>query len=114
MDVSDIFYFLLGKGEGGVRGAGRAGGVRFFLSKNARRGSPGGGGGKGLEGVCGEFGNWGGGLNFFFFGAAMSTKILSVVYSQACYSGVQLCNGHLRKSYHNILRELGSYILAIS
>ena len=29
VDVSDIFFFLLGGGEGGVRGAGKGGGTVF-------------------------------------------------------------------------------------
>ena len=76
MDVSDIFYFLLlGEGEGGVRDAGRGGGLVFI--ENARNGE---GGfsrrGRGREGVCGELGNFsgGGGAKTFFFGAEMSTK----------------------------------------
>ena len=56
------FFFLLGEGEGEVRGT-RRGGDRFF-SENPT----GGGGvsrmGRGREGVCGKLGNffcWGGG-----------------------------------------------------
>ena len=75
MDVSDIFYFfLLGEGEGGVRGGGEGGDFRFLL-KIPGGGSPGGGlqegeGKRGREGVCGESGNLrrGGGLNIFFRG----------------------------------------------
>ena len=69
MDVSDIFYFsfLLGEGEGGVRGAKRGGEGRFLLK------IPGGGGGSrrgrgfpgGLFGAIGEFG---GGSKYFFSG----------------------------------------------
>ena len=32
------FYFLLGEGEGGVRGARKEGGNRVFLIENSRRG----------------------------------------------------------------------------
>ena len=71
---------LFGEAEGGVRGAGRGGGDRFFNWKSQGGGSPGGEGPRGREGVCSEFGNlgggyWGGGggLNFFFLGAEMST-----------------------------------------
>ena len=71
MDVSDIFFvFLLGGGEGGVRGAGRGRGTIFI--ENPRRGgggvsqARGGRGARGREGVCGEFGE--GGLNIFFRG----------------------------------------------
>ena len=67
VDVSDIFnFFLLGGGEGGVRGAGRAWGD--FLWKTPGGGSPGwvGAGARGREVVCGELG--GGGLNIFFWG----------------------------------------------
>ena len=69
-----FLFFLLGEGEGGVRGAGREGGSVFIEN-------PGGGGwgfqdGRGRgAGRClwrvGEFG--GGGLNIFS-GAEMSTK----------------------------------------
>ena len=69
MDVSDIFnFFLLGGGEGGVRGTRKGRGVGFFLK------IPGGGGGLAAEGggvegpggcLCGM---WGGGLNIFFRG----------------------------------------------
>ena len=68
MDVSDIFYFfLVGEGEGGVRGAG--GGGDDFLLK-----IPGGGGGvpgvgRGREGVCGKSGNLErGGAKYFLGG----------------------------------------------
>ena len=68
-DVSDIFYFfLLGEGEGGVRGAGRGGGVGFLLRV------PGGGafqgeGAKGPGGCLRRIGELGGGgLNIFFGG----------------------------------------------
>ena len=70
VDVSDIFiffcsgrfgyfyFFLLGEGEGGVRGAGREGGGRLLL-ENPRRGVS--RRGRGREGVCGELGNCGAG-----------------------------------------------------
>ena len=78
VDVSDIFnFFLLGEGEGGVRGAGRGGGLIF--SENPRReGVYGGGGLAGRErpgGCLRQIGGfWGGGGQIFFFGAEMSTK----------------------------------------
>ena len=62
VDVSDILYFfLLGEGEGGVRGA-RGGGSGFSL-KFQEGGFPGEEGGlpRGREGVRGEFGGGGGG-----------------------------------------------------
>ena len=58
-DVSDIFFFLLGGGKGGVRGAGR-GGWNFSLKTPGGGVSPAGGGGgerRGREGVCGDFGS---------------------------------------------------------
>ena len=73
--VSDILYFfLVGEGAGGVRGAGEVGGVAF-LSK-----IPGGGGvsrrGRGRgAGVCRELGNWRGGRVNIFFGAEMPIKL---------------------------------------
>ena len=53
VDVSDIFFFfLLGDGEGGVRGAGGGRGIGFLLK------SPGGGGspGRGLGGCLQRIG----------------------------------------------------------
>ena len=69
VDVSNIFYFfLLGGGEGGVRGAGRGGGGDFLLKIPGGGVSRAGGGrgARGRESVCGELG--GGGLNIFFRG----------------------------------------------
>ena len=69
VDVSDIFYFfLLGEGEGEVRGREGGGGDRFCI-ENPRRG-----GGvswwEGAEGPGGSAAKWGtwGGLKFFFPG----------------------------------------------
>ena len=69
MDVSDTFFYCLGRGGGGHR----------FLIENPRRGvlqggSPGREGLRGREGVCGELGDLGGGEIFFLLGAEMSTK----------------------------------------
>ena len=58
-----FLFFLLGEGEGGVRGVGRDGGGRFLLKSQE------GGGGvllegegpRGREGVCGGLGNLEGG-----------------------------------------------------
>ena len=70
-DVSDIFYFfLLGDGEGGVRGRREAGGVGFFLLKIPEGGGVSRRGGDEGPGECrqriGDLG--GGGLNIFFSG----------------------------------------------
>ena len=78
VDVSDFFnLFLLGGGEGGVRGAGRGGGATFYgTSQEGGRGSPGwvGAGGRGAGRVfAGNFG-----AVTFFFGAEMSTEQISV------------------------------------
>ena len=66
-DVSDIFYFfLLGEGEGRVRGRREGGGCRFFI-ENPR----GGGGsrrGRGAGRVsAANWGSWGGGGTKYFF-----------------------------------------------
>ena len=77
VDVSDIFYFfLLGEGEWGARGAGREGGSVFLYwkSRAGGGGSSGREGPRGREGVCSDLGNWGGGPKYFFWGAEMSTK----------------------------------------
>ena len=62
VDVSDIFYFFLrGRGEGGVRGARRGGGDDFSLKIPGGGGLPG-GWGRGGEGSGGCLrGIWGGG-----------------------------------------------------
>ena len=70
VDVSDIFYFfLLGEGEGGVRGARPRGRGRFFFLKSQEGGgvSRGGGGAGGCLSRIGEF-FLGGGVNIFFRG----------------------------------------------
>ena len=73
MDVSDIFIFLPGGGEGGVRGARKGAGVGFLLLKIP--GAEGGGGGEIFQerggvgkgpGVC-LWGIWGGGGSKHFF-----------------------------------------------
>ena len=66
-----FLFFLLGEGEGGVRGAGGGGG-RFFI-ENPRVLEEG-EGPRGWEGVCSELG--GGGLNIFWV-AEMSIKLES-------------------------------------
>ena len=63
-----FLFFLLGGGEGGVRGAGGGRGVIFCGKSQGGGVLPGGWGrgSEGPEGVCGEGG--GGGLNIFFRG----------------------------------------------
>ena len=64
-----FFCFLLGGGEGGVRGARKGAGVGFLLKIAGGGGvlpEEGGGWLRGLEGVCEECG--GGRLNIFFRG----------------------------------------------
>ena len=64
MDVSDIFnFFLLGVGEGGVRGVGEGGGVSVFLLKiqGARGGGLQKGGAEGPGGCLRRIREWGGG-----------------------------------------------------
>ena len=78
-DVSNIFYFF--SARGGERGSPRRqeGGVDFLL-KIPGGGSPGGRGAEGPGGCLRRIGDFGGGGEakyFFFFGAEMSTKILS-------------------------------------
>ena len=58
VDVSDFFFFLLGKGEGGVRGAG-TGGWSVFI-ENPRRGVL--QEGEGLRGRRVSAANWGMGV----------------------------------------------------
>ena len=66
-----LFFFLLGEGEGGVRGAGRGEG-RFLIQNPRRGGVSRRGRGRGCLRRIGDLG--GEGANFFFFGAEMSTK----------------------------------------
>ena len=81
VDVSVIFYFFrLGEAEGGVRGAGRGGGIGFLLKM------PGGGGGFSMTGGAGRvfaanWGNWLGVGPNIFFGAKMSTKYKKPFFS---------------------------------
>ena len=35
-----FYFFVLGRGEGGIRGVGKGGGVRFFIENPRRGGSP--------------------------------------------------------------------------
>ena len=59
-----FLFFLLGEGEGGVRGSVPGGvGDRFLLKIQGGGGPPGREGPRGREGVCGE-------LGFFFWGGA--------------------------------------------
>ena len=73
VDVSDIFlFFLLGGGEGEVRGAGEVGGPFFFIENPGRAGGVRVGGGGGRRGAGrASAANWGifwvGGPKFFFF-----------------------------------------------
>ena len=56
-DVSNIFYFfLLGEGEGGVRGRQEAGGSVFYWQSQRGGGLLGGEGTRGRESVVGELG----------------------------------------------------------
>ena len=69
VDVSG-FFFWLGEWGGGVRGAGREGGVRFLI-ENPRKGGgvlQEGDGLRGREGVCVELGHCGRGGKYFFSG----------------------------------------------
>ena len=63
-----FLFFLLGEGEGGVRGARKGGGDRFSI-ENPRRGGV---SQRGREGVCSESGNFeaggGGGAKYFLSG----------------------------------------------
>ena len=82
VDVSDIFYFLFGSGEGkGESGTtGREGGL-FFI-ENPRRGGGflgrGGRGRGGREGACREFGGiiGGGGVSIFFRAEMPAKRVL--------------------------------------
>ena len=62
-----LLFFLLGAGEGGVRGAGRVGGAILFFNGKSQEGGGfqggwgAGGSARGREGVCGEFGIGAGG-----------------------------------------------------
>ena len=61
VDVSDIFFFCSGRGNGGVRGT-RRGEGSFLLKIPGGGGVQEGEGPRGREGVYGELGNfWGGG-----------------------------------------------------
>ena len=69
-----FLFFLLGEGEGGIRGAG--GGDRFLLKVPGRGGIlQEGEGPRRREGVCGKLGNWGGGAKFFFSGPKRPPRV---------------------------------------
>ena len=75
-----FIFFLLGKGEGGVRGVGTGGVVGFLLKMPGEGGfSRRGRGLRGWEGVCGKLGNWGGGgrAKYFFSGPKCPPRLLS-------------------------------------
>ena len=77
VDVSDIFYFfLLGEGEGGVRGARR--GVGSVFIENPTRGWGGFQEKEGPRGCLRRIGDFfgGGGLNFFFSGPKRPPSLL--------------------------------------
>ena len=99
VDVLDIFYFffLLGEGEGGVRGAREGGGVGFLLKiPRGGGGFPGGEGAGRVSAVhWGIFAGGGGGLNIFFRGRNVHqvtgrTKLFSNyfrgLYGKSCKS----------------------------
>ena len=80
MDVSDILYFFFwsGRGEGKSETAGWSGSILYRKSQEGGGGFSRRGKGRGAGRVSAA--NWGiflggGGLNFFFFGAEMSTKV---------------------------------------
>ena len=61
MDVSDLFFFLLGQGEGGVRAVGGWKGYLSFLLKIPGGGGVSGGSGARAERMLVNFGGEGGG-----------------------------------------------------
>ena len=76
VDVSDIFnFFLLGEGEGGVRGAGR-GGSTFLKGKSQEGCLQEGEGPRSREGVCGELGNCRGGRGKYFLDERQITHLI--------------------------------------
>ena len=75
VDVSDIFFFLLGERKGESEAPGGGGGLVSYW-KSQEGGVPRRGGAKGLGGCCGKLGDfWGGGGLNIFFRAETSTKV---------------------------------------
>ena len=74
MDVSDIFHFFCsGEGKGESKAPGGVGRRFFFIEISGGGAFPGEGVGGGVPGGCLQ-GIWGGGGNFFFFGAEIPAK----------------------------------------
>ena len=71
--IGGRFGYFLFFCSGRKGGAGRWGG-RFLIANPRGGGSPEGGGAEGPAGCLWRIGEWGGGLNIFFFGAEMSIK----------------------------------------
>ena len=63
-----LYFFLLGEGEGGVRGARSGGGSGFFTEDPRGRGFQEKEGLRGREGGIGDFFGGGGAESFFFSG----------------------------------------------
>ena len=106
VDVSDIFYFfLLGEGEGRVRGAGRGG--RLIFIENPRRGVLQRGGAEAPGGCLrriGEFG--GGGLNIFFRGRNVHQEKFQKLFSQEVSEYGFVYASERRKSHFSVDSKL--------
>ena len=88
MDVWGVFlFFLLGERKGDSEAPGRGGGyIRFFIENPRRGGLQVGEGPRGQEGVRGDWGIGGGGLNifgggakFFFSGPKCPPRVITLV-----------------------------------
>ena len=88
MDISDIFYFFSARERGRGRPGQQGGGGVGFLLKIPAKGV---GTRGGREGVCGEFGGGGGGLNIFFRGAETPTKKEPNQLKMSCFIGPHCC-----------------------
>ena len=92
------YFFLLGRGEGGVQGPREGEGFGVLLKIPGKgRGSPSRGGGV-WEGGSGEF--RGGGANFtFFFGAKIPTKMTKEIegFGMLAWNLSGICSGFARK-----------------
>ena len=93
-----LFFFVLGEGKGGVRGAGMGGSV--FIENPRRGGSPAQEGPRGREGVRGKLGNLGGvGAKYFFSGPKCPPSRFSLFlnYSMSEVQISQKSGGNRRK-----------------
>ena len=80
VDVSDIFsFFCSGRGNGGVRGVGKGGGVDSYQKSQEGGGDFSRRGAEGPGGCAANWGIWGGGAKYFFSGPKCPPRHIHVM-----------------------------------